>query len=74
MTNIFGVPREKQKRIIIEPIGVVWEPNENGYIVDLRKNMMLLKKLATVLKQYGNNYRSIFHIEHAIFSIMEAFS
>lgn len=33
MTNIFGVPREKQKRIIIEPIGVVWEPNENGYIV-----------------------------------------
>jgi hypothetical protein len=46
---------------------------ENGFIVDKCKNDVLLKKLATILKQYGNNYRSIFHIEHAVFSMLEAF-
>jgi hypothetical protein len=45
---------------------------ENGYITDQAKNMKLLKKMATILKQYGNNYRSIFHIEHAIFSILDS--
>lgn len=46
---------------------------ENGFIVDKGKNAILMKKLTTILKQYGNNYRSIFHIEHAVFSILEAF-
>ena len=46
---------------------------ENGYIKDKTKNDVLMKKLAVILKQYGNNYRSIFHIEHAVFSILEAF-
>lgn len=32
----------------------------------------LMYKLSVILKQYGNNYRSIFHLENAIFSIMEA--
>jgi hypothetical protein len=32
----------------------------------------LLYKLTVILKQYGNNYRSIFHLENAVFSILEA--
>jgi hypothetical protein len=34
MNNIFEIPRKKNKRIIIEPIGVVYEPNQDGYIVN----------------------------------------
>ena len=30
----------------------------------------LLYKLSTIFKQFGNNYRSIFHLENAIFSMM----
>ena len=33
----------------------------------------LMQKMATIFKQYGNNYRSIFHLEHAVFSMMNVF-
>jgi hypothetical protein len=33
----------------------------------------LMHKMATIFKQYGNNYRSIFHLEHAVFSMMNVF-
>jgi hypothetical protein len=46
---------------------------DNGFIISKDKNDKFIQKLANILKQYGNNYRSIFHIEHAIFSMMEAF-
>ena len=45
----------------------------NGYICDKTKMDKFLCKLSVILKQYGNNYRSIFHLENAIFSMMEAF-
>jgi hypothetical protein len=32
----------------------------------------LMYKLANILKQYGNNYRSIFHLENAVFSMLNA--
>ena len=45
----------------------------NRYICDKTKMDKFLCKLSVILKQYGNNYRSIFHLENAIFSMMEAF-
>ena len=45
----------------------------NAYIRDKTKMDKFLCKLTVILKQYGNNYRSIFHLENAIFSMMEAF-
>lgn len=46
---------------------------KNGYInIESKKNKTFMKKLITILKQFGNNYRSIFHLENAIFSILEA--
>lgn len=45
----------------------------NAYIRDKIKMDKFLCKLSVILKQYGNNYRSIFHLENAIFSMMEAF-
>jgi hypothetical protein len=44
---------------------------ESGQLRDHLKICGLMTRLATILKQYGNNYRSIFHIEHAIFAILE---
>jgi hypothetical protein len=32
----------------------------------------LLYKLSVIFKQFGNNYRSIFHLENAIFSMMSS--
>lgn len=46
---------------------------EHGYIVSKTKNDRFMLKLVTILKQYGNNYRSIFHIENAMFTMIEAF-
>jgi hypothetical protein len=41
--------------------------------VSKTKNDRFMLKLVTILKQYGNNYRSIFHIENAMFTMIEAF-
>jgi hypothetical protein len=45
----------------------------NRIIISPKKMIHLMNKLTKIFKQYGNNYRSIFHIENAIFSMMEAF-
>ena len=46
---------------------------EDGRIqIDSKENRDCLYKLTTIFKQYGNNYRSIFHLENAVFTIMQA--
>ena len=46
---------------------------KNGQIqIDSIQNRECLHKLMAIFKQYGNNYRSIFHLENAVFTIMEA--
>lgn len=41
---------------------------------DTSRIIRLMHKMSTIFKQYGNNYRSIFHLEHAVFSMMNVFS
>jgi hypothetical protein len=40
---------------------------------DAPRMSYLLYKLSVIFKQFGNNYRSIFHLENAIFSMMDVF-
>jgi len=42
----------------------------NEILQDHPRIVHLLYKLSTIFKQFGNNYRSIFHLENAIFSMM----
>ena len=42
----------------------------NEIVQDHPRIVNLLYKLSTIFKQFGNNYRSIFHLENAIFSMM----
>ena len=42
----------------------------NEIVQDHPRIVHLLYKLSTIFKQFGNNYRSIFHLENAIFSMM----
>ena len=36
------------------------------------QNKKCMHKMMTIFKQYGNNYRSIFHLENAVFTILDA--
>ena len=44
----------------------------NEIMDDAPRMSHLLYKLSVIFKQFGNNYRSIFHLENAIFSMMSS--
>lgn len=44
---------------------------KHGHIdITGQSNKDFMRNFVTIVKQYGNNYRSIFHLEHAIFCIL----
>jgi hypothetical protein len=47
---------------------------EGAIDIESESNKKCMHKLMTIFKQYSNNYRSIFHLENAVFTILEAIS
>ena len=45
---------------------------EGFLVLDSPENRNAMYKLMTIFKQFGNNYRSIFHLENAVFTILDA--